>query len=134
MDADEVIATILGLVTGPNCRSDKKLLLVQPHFIFLPTKNLPREAKAAMEVKFGSIWQDIGAFKTPTYAKPLPDLFLQARSRRGGLAGRAVTLPSILQRREEEMMNLDKETDRDHLVGQLTRSTPTSQTFGEVQI
>ena len=45
------------------------------------------------------------------YAKPLPDLFLQARSRRGGLAGRAVTLPSILQRREEEMMNLDKEEE-----------------------
>ena len=64
-----------------------------------------------MEAKFGSIWQDVGAFKTPTYANPLPDLFLQARSRRGGLAGRALTLPSILQRREEEMVNWDKEEE-----------------------
>ena len=68
-----------------------------------------------MEVKFGSIWQHVGAFKTPTYAKPLPDLFLQARSRRGGLASRALAHPSILQRKEKEMMNLnlDKEEEED---------------------
>ena len=114
MDAEEVIATILGLVTGPNYRLDPKLLQLYSHINlrhFKSTQNLLRVAKAAMEAKFGSIWQDVEAFKTPTHANPLPDLFLQARSRRGGLAGRALTLPSILQRREEEMMNWDKEEE-----------------------
>ena len=31
MDADEVIATILGLVTGPNYRLDPKLLQLYSH-------------------------------------------------------------------------------------------------------
>ena len=55
-------------------------------------------------MKFGSIWQQVGAFRTPTYAKPFDDLFLLARSRRGGLASRALTHPTTLRRREEKML------------------------------
>lgn len=62
-----------------------------------------------MEVKFGSIWQQVGAFRTPTYAKPFDDLFLLARSRRGGLASRALTHPTTLRRREEKMLLEDEE-------------------------
>ena len=68
-----------------------------------------------MEKKFGSIWQHVGAFRTPTHAKTKPseDLFLLARSRRGGLASRALTHPAILRRREEKMVREDEEEGGD---------------------
>ena len=65
-----------------------------------------------MEVKYGSSWQHIGAFMTTTFAiaKPLEDLFLLARSRRGGLgSSRALTHPTTLRRREEKLMQEDEE-------------------------
>ena len=59
-----------------------------------------------MEARFGSVWQPVGAFQTPTFTKRLPDAFLRASSRRrGGLAGRVSVNPSTLLRRvrrEEE--------------------------------
>ena len=64
-----------------------------------------------MDVRFGSSWQHTGAFMTPTFAKakPLEDLFLLARSRRGGLASsRALTHPTTLQCTAEEGAEVDE--------------------------
>ena len=69
-----------------------------------------------MDVRFGSSWQHTGAFMTPTFAKakPLEDLFLLARSRRGGLASsRALTHPTTLRRRELKLMREDKEEEEE---------------------
>ena len=66
-----------------------------------------------MDLKYGSMWQHVGAFRTPTFTEPLQDLFFSARSRRGGLAGRAVTHPSTLLRREELLMKEDKAMEED---------------------
>ena len=58
-----------------------------------------------MEARFGPVWQPVGPFKAPTFIKSLPDAFLHASSRRGGLAGRVSVNPSTLLRRvkrEEE--------------------------------
>ena len=41
-----------------------------------------------MKARFGSVWQPLGAFQTPTLVKRVPDAFLLASSRRGGLVGR----------------------------------------------
>ena len=67
-------------------------------------------------MKYGSSWQHIGAFMTPTFAKakPLEDLFLLARSRRGGLgSSRALTHPTTLRRRELKLMQEDEEEESD---------------------
>ena len=66
-----------------------------------------------MDLKYGSMWQHVGAFRTPTFTEPLQDLFFSARSWRGGLAGRAVTHPSTLLRREELLMKEDKAMEED---------------------
>ena len=114
MDADNVVATVLGLATGPNYKSDSERFHFYSHIPFACSLNLSRVARAAMEVKFGSIWQQVGAFRTPTYAKPFEDLFLLARSRRGGLARRALTHPTTLRRREEKMARDDEEEGREN--------------------
>ena len=101
------------VATGPNYKSDSERFLFYSHIPFACSLNLSRVARAAMEVKFGSIWQQVGAFRTPTYAKPFEDLFLLARSRRGGLARRALTHPTTLRRREEKMARDDEEEGRE---------------------
>ena len=60
---------------------------------------LSRKAKTAMEARFGSVWKSVGVFQTPTLASKVPELFLLASSRRGGLAGAVSTHPRTLQRR-----------------------------------
>ena len=47
----------------------------------------------------GSVWESVGVFQTPTLAIKVPELFLLASSRRGGLAGAVSTHPRTLQRR-----------------------------------
>ena len=67
-----------------------------------------------MDARFGTIWQQIGAFKTPTYVKPLQHLLFDARMRRGGLLGsRTGIFPSALQRREELMATEDENIDKE---------------------
>ena len=75
-----------------------------------------RKAKAAMKARFGSVWQPVGAFQTPTFAKRLPNTFLRASSRRGGLAGRGSFNSSTLMRRvtgEEEEERVEQSGDEE---------------------
>ena len=68
-----------------------------------------------MQARFGSVWESVGVFKTPTHANNVPDLMLIASSRRGGLAGRSSTHPRTLRRRlrreqeEERTENAERE-------------------------
>ena len=69
---------------------------------------LSRKAKTAMEARFGSVWESVRVFQTPTLASKVPELFSLASSRRGGLAGvvSSSTHPRTLQktlRREQEV-------------------------------
>ena len=74
-----------------------------------------RKAKEAMQARFGSVWESVGVFKTPTHANNVPDLMLIASSRRGGLAGRSSTQERTLRRRlrreqdEERTENAERE-------------------------
>ena len=76
-----------------------------------------------MEARFGPVWQPVGPFKAPTFIKSLPDAFLHASSRRGGLAGRVSVNPSTLLRRvkreEEEERVEQQEEASDSEIGSL---------------
>ena len=80
-----------------------------------------------MKARFGSVWQPLGAFQTPTLVKRVPDAFLLASSRRGGLGGRVSANPTITMLRrvrgeEEEEERVEQEasdTSIDSDVGSL---------------
>ena len=113
LSADDVVAAVLGLTAGPNYKSVSKFQLS-----LVPAKLslVLRKAKAAMKARFGSLWQPTGVFKTPTFAKSLPNAFLRASSRRGGLAGRGpVNSGTMLRRvtREEEEERVEQSGDEE---------------------
>ena len=113
LSADDVVAAVLGLTAGPNYKSVSKFQLS-----LVPAKLslVLRKAKAAMKAQFGSLWQPVGVFKTPTFAKSLPTAFLRASSRRGGLAGRGpVNSGTMLRRvtREEEEERVEQSGDEE---------------------
>ena len=61
-----------------------------------------------MEVRYGSVWAEVGAFRTPTYSEPSLEQFFSTRLRRGARGGRGglatrrmVAHPASLRRREE---------------------------------
>ena len=94
-----------------------------------------------MKARFGSVWQPLGAFQTPTLVKRVPDAFLLASSRRGGLGGRVSANPtSTMLRRvrgeEEEEERVEQEAsdtsiDSSAAIWKLSRDFNVSCSSGE---
>ena len=88
-----------------------------------------------MKARFGSVWQPVGAFQTPTFAKRLPDAFLRASSRRGGLAVRGSVNSSTLLRRvrrEEEEERVEQSCDEEEEAGDTSVDSDVGSLLGRL--
>ena len=70
-------------------------------------------AKEAMLMKFGSVWQPVGAHKVPTFSKEKPLSATKGKSRRGGLHSRRlpITKKKVQVLAEEEVARRDMSID-----------------------